>query len=192
MFCSAGHFFNLLFVVFVNPGMKLIAKYWIPIVIVFGICMFIKPPLCALILGTVAILTAIEMIRTLKRFSEFGLGAIGKITSFEIDDEGYKTPVIEFIPPGGELMKNTPMIWGSSDVGKLRSFKSMLDTEVAIKYDPDEPSRFIVMEEKSFTYFMIVMLFIIGSVFLTLSIATLTGYADMFNTQPVYRVPHKS
>jgi hypothetical protein len=171
--------------------MKLMVKYWIPIVIVFGICMLIKPVLCALILGSLFIVIAIEMIRTLKRLSDFGVAAIGKISSYEIDDEGYKTPVIEFIPFGGELIKNTPVIWGSSDLGKLRSYKSMLGTEVAIKYDPDEPSKFIVSEVSLFSYFMIVLMIAGGLLMLVLSIVTLTGYADMFNTQPIYRLTTK-
>jgi hypothetical protein len=50
--------------------MKKIEKYWIAIVIIFGISMFIKPIVCFLILGLLATFFGVSSIYTLKNIQK--------------------------------------------------------------------------------------------------------------------------
>jgi hypothetical protein len=156
--------------------MKYIEKYWIAIVIVFLLFMFIKPVVCFLMLGSLIFYIGIKSILFLKRIQEKGITCTGKILSFQADRKGYKTPVVEFTPVEGGSIAEKPFIYASTDLNKIRSYKKMIDKEVLILYDPGDPKKFILADEKHFNYFVFVLLILAGLAFITLSICSLSGY----------------
>lgn len=58
--------------------------------------MFIEQTGCILILGSMFIFVSISGILFFNKIHKTGIKGEGEITGFEIDDEGYKTPIIKF------------------------------------------------------------------------------------------------
>lgn len=159
--------------------MKYIEKYWIIIIIAFGFCMFIKPALCMLIIGFVAFYIGVETVIFYRKIQKKGVECIGKIIEYQSDDEGYKTPLVEFTPISGEYVKEKPTFYASSDLSKIRSYKNMIDQTVSVLYDPDDPKRFILTNEKEFNYFFLTFLFLVSLGFLIVGISSLLGYIKL-------------
>lgn len=76
--------------------MNFIKRYSIIIIILFVFCMFFKPMVCFFIVGSLVFSYGIESLLFLNYITKSGIESIGKIKSYESDDEGYKTPIIEF------------------------------------------------------------------------------------------------
>jgi len=159
--------------------MNFIKKSWIVIIIVFALSIFIEPALCMLILGSLAFYIGIETVLFLRKIQKKGIECTGKIIEYQPDDEGYKTPVVEFSPLSGGHIKEKPSFYASSDLSKIRSYKNMIDQTVSVLYDPDDPKKFILTAEKEFNYFSLVLLFIVSSVFIIVSISSLLGYIKL-------------
>ena len=76
--------------------MNLNRKYEWLFVIAFVFFMFYKPIFCFLLLGTLIILYVIQYSLFLNNVNKNGKEGNGKILSYEIEDEGYKSPLVEF------------------------------------------------------------------------------------------------
>src|ERR1700722_11675215 len=107
--------------------MTFIKKYWIAIVIVFALSMLIKPALCFLIIGLLAIYVGIEAIIFQNSIREKGIMCTGNILEYQRDNYGYKTPLIEFTTLAGERIKEQPFVYSSTDLSKIRSYKNMIN-----------------------------------------------------------------
>ena len=153
--------------------------YWIPFFIAFGISMFVKPAFCFLLIGSAAFCIGIYAVIFLKRIQEKGIACTGKILSYETGSEGYKTPVVEFTPLGGAPITGTPFVYASTDLSKIRSYKKQIDQEVLISYDPDDPKKFILSQEKGFNYFFLVIVILFGSIFIVVGLCSLLGYIKL-------------
>jgi hypothetical protein len=52
----------------------------------------------------------------------------------------------------------------------------MIDTEVVVRYDPDDPKKFVIASEKSFNYVIFTVFILVGLFFIALSICNFLGY----------------
>lgn len=159
--------------------MELIKKYWIAIVVTFGVCMFIKPALCPLILGTIISYAGFAAVIFLKKINRSGIDWTGNIVEFQSDGDGYKTPLIEFTTMTGDIIREKPFVYVSIDLSKIRSYSKLIDTSVPILYDPDDPKRFVLKNEEGFNYVVFIILILCGLFFIGLSISWLFGYIKM-------------
>ncbi len=132
-----------------------------------------------LILGAIFFCMGTQSIFFLKKIKKKGVSCTGKIISYESDSEGYKTPIVEFTPFEGTLIAEKPIIYGSTDLSKIRSYKKMIETEVSILYDPDDPKKFILTNENGFNYFMVILFGLLGLGFIVLSLFVFSGYIKL-------------
>ncbi|RYZ62856.1 MAG: DUF3592 domain-containing protein [Chitinophagaceae bacterium] len=156
--------------------MKYIQKYWILIVIVFFFSMFINPAIGILIVGSLVFYIGIMAVGLLKKLQEKGIESVGRILSYQVGNRGYKTPVIEFTPLAGEPVTAKPFLYASTDLSKIRSYSNLIDTEVRVRYDPDDPKKFVLAGEKSFNYVVFTVFMLAGLFFIVLSICSFLGY----------------
>ena len=159
--------------------MNFIKKYSIIIVIIFGLSMFIKPALCFLILGSLVSYVGFEAIGFLRKIAKKGIDWTGNIIEYQSDSDGYKTPLIEFTTMAGDLVREKPFVYGSTDLSKLKTYKNSINQSVPILYDPDNPKRFVLTKDREFNY-VIFFIFILGGLFFVgLSISSFLGYIKM-------------
>ena len=156
--------------------MELIKKYWIVIVIAFGLAMFIKPAACFLILGLLVFYVGISAVKFLRNIKKVGIECTGSILEYQADSDGYKTPVVEFTTLAGEYVKEKPFVYASTDLSKIRNYRSMRDENIAVLYDPADPKKFVLVQEQGFNYLTFIVFVIIGTAFVGLSICGLLGY----------------
>jgi hypothetical protein len=156
--------------------MENIKNYWIYIMIAFGICMFVKPVLCFLIGGALVFYFGISALLFLEKLRKHGIECTGRISSIQHNRSGSKEPVVEFTATGGELVAKTPYLSASTDLAQFRTYKSLIGTEVPILYDPGKPERFVVKEDRPFTYFALLFAALIGLAFIAFATASLLGY----------------
>lgn len=159
--------------------MELIKKYWIVIVVTFGICMFLKPALCLLILGILISYIGFAAITFLKKISRIGIDWTGIIVQYQSDSDGHKTPLIEFTTMTGDIIREKPFVYASTDLSKIRTYRNSIDQPVPILYDPDDPKKFVLKNEKGFNYFIFILFIVAGLFFVGLSISWLLGYIKM-------------
>jgi hypothetical protein len=156
--------------------MELIKKYWIIIFGTFVICMFIKPDLCFLILGTIFSYWGFASVIFLNKISKFGIEWTGNIIEFQSDSDGHKTPLIEYKTIEGEIIREKPFIYASTDLSKIRTYNNEINQSVPILYDQNEPKKFVLKEEESFNYMVFIIFILIGLIFVGISISSLFGY----------------
>jgi len=156
--------------------MERLKKYWILFVIGFFLLAIIKPALCFLIFGLFILYLSIASIRLQKRLSVLGVECVGRILSFETDSDGDKTPVVEFTPTGGTVITEKPFIYSSTDLSKLRSYDNLIGKEVLVTYDPEDPKRFVLTQEKGLNIFVFAVFLLGGGVFVGVGIAGLAGF----------------
>lgn len=159
--------------------MELIKKYWIAIAVTFSICMFIKPALCFLILGTIISYAGFAAFTFLKKIKRSGIDWTGNIIEYQSDSDGHKTPLIEFTTMTGDIIREKPIVYASTDLSKIRTYSKSIDTAVPILYDPDDPKKFVLKNEEGFNYFVFIIFILGGLFFIGLSISWLLGYIKM-------------
>lgn len=158
--------------------MVLDKKYSIIFFILFVFFMFYKPAICCLMLGVVALFYAISSILSLNKMNKYGIENSGKIISYESDDEGYKTPIIEYQIDEGINFTGKPFLHTSSDLDKFQSYHRNINKSIKIIYDPDSPEKFILKD--NYNFFGLILTIVVGSVFSGLSIGSLLGYINVF------------
>ena len=159
--------------------MELIKKYWIVIVLTFGLCMFIKPALCPLILGTIISYAGFSTIIFLRKISKTGIDWTGNIIEYQSESDGHKTPLIEFTTMTGNIIREKPFVYASTDLSKIRTYSNFINQTVPILYDPDDPKKFVLKNEKGFNYIVFIIFISTGLFFVGLSIIWLLGYIEM-------------
>jgi hypothetical protein len=141
--------------------------------------MFIKPAFCFLILGTLISYLGFSAILFLKKVAKKGIGWTGNIIEYQSDSDGHKTPLIEFTTLSGDIIREKPFIYASTDLSKIRTYKNLIDESVPILYDPDEPKKFVLKNEEGFNYVVFIIFILAGLFFIGLSISWLLGYIKM-------------
>lgn len=159
--------------------MNFIKKYPILFVITYLILAFINPAFCFLILGSIFFYLGSRSIFFLNKIKRTGLSCTGRIISYASGSEGHKTPIVEFTPMGGNLITEKPIIYASTDLSKLRSYKKKIDTEVSVLYDPEDPKKFILVNENEFNYFIVILFSLVGLGGIVLSICVFAGYIHL-------------
>lgn len=159
--------------------MNFIKRYWIGIVVTFALCMFIKPALCSLILGTLLSYIGFEALKFLSSIKKRGIEWTGNIIEYQSDSDGHKTPLIEFTTMTGDIIKEKPYVYASTDLSKIRTYNNLINQSVSILYDPKDPKKFVLKHEEGFNYIVFVFLILAGLFFVGLSISLLSGYIKM-------------
>ena len=126
--------------------MVLDKKYSIFFFVLFVFFMFFKPAICSLMLGTVTLFYAISSILSLNKMNKYGIENSEKIISYESDNEGYKTPIIEYQVDEVRSFKGKPFLHTSSDLDKFQSYHRNINKTIKIIYDPDYPEKFILKD----------------------------------------------
>jgi hypothetical protein len=145
--------------------MKFLEKYWNYIVGIFAICMFVKPTLCFVILGSVIFYAGIDYYRVFKILKNYGTQTTGKILKYTRGQKGYQTPTIKFSTKSGKIIETEPYFYVSSDINKFRTFKNFIEKPVEINYNPENPEEFMIVSQKNINIFGILLLIIIGAFF---------------------------
>ncbi len=156
-----------------------INKYWIIFVLLFIILAFIKPSICFLILGLVFLIFSIESYKFNKYIYLKGIKCSAKILTYESDYEGYKTPIVEFKIPSGEIISEKPYFYASTDLSKIRTYKNMINQPVSILYDPKNPKRFVIQSEEDFSYITLMFCFLVSIASIIIAFCDLFGVINM-------------
>jgi hypothetical protein len=158
--------------------MDVYKKYGIIFVVPFVFFMFYKPVICFLMLGTLIVFYGIYSISFLIQINKNGIENLGRIVSYQSDDEGYKTPIIEFQISEGKNFIGKPFLHTSSDLDKFQSYQKNINKTIKIIYNPTDPEKFVLKGNSN--YFVSVILIIIGCIFSGIAIGNLLGYNDIF------------
>lgn len=159
--------------------MKFIERYWIVLVIAFLFLFFVNKALGILILGSVASYFSIVTIKKQRELSRTGLTVVGKIKSYTVDSDGYSTPIIQFTTLDGSVISKEPYAYVSTDVDRFQSYKSSIDTNVVVLYDPANPEDFVIANEKPWNDFVFFLLGVVGVVLVVVSMAAFSGYIKL-------------
>lgn len=158
--------------------MDLNKRLGIIVVIPFVFFLFYKPVICFLILGTLSLFYGIYSLSSLIWITKNGIESHGKIVSYESDEKGYKTPVIEFQISEGRNFKGKPFLHTSSDLDKFQTYQKNINKTIKIIYNPKDPEKFILKDNSN--YFGLIILIIVGLAFGFLSVGNLLGYNNAF------------
>ena len=148
-------------------------EYSIPIFILFVFFMFYKPVVCFLILGSLTTLIGIKSWILIVNIQKNGIKSIGKILSYESDEDGHKTPTIEFKTKKGNQIKKKPYYYASTDLSKIKTYKNKINESVSVLYDKKNPEKFVIETERDFNYFSLILIILVGVVFLTVGTLSL-------------------
>lgn len=159
--------------------MKIIEKYGLIIVVLFVFFMFYKPIFCFLIIGTLVFYYGINSLTFLNYIKKNGIESLGEILSYEPDEDGYKTPIIEFKTLKGERIKQKPYYYASTDLSIFRTYKNNINKKITVIYTEKNPEKFVIKTEKDFNIGSIIFMLIVGLIFLGLSIGNLLGFLNM-------------
>jgi Protein of unknown function (DUF3592) len=163
----------------VQISKQTIIKYRIVIAIAFFLALVIKPALCFLFFGSMGLYLGFKSVRFLTKLRRKGIECTGTILAYNSDEEGFKTPLVEFFPADGSKIASEPYIYASSDLSKFRSFKDKINQPVTIVYDPDDPKKFILEEDDEMNYFFLIILFLVSIVFSSVGISSLLGFIHL-------------
>jgi hypothetical protein len=141
--------------------------------------MFIKPPLCFLIGGMLSCYIGFAAIIFLRRMSRTGVDWTGNIVEYQSDSDGHRTPLIEFTTISGDIIKEQPVVYASTDLSKIRTYSKFIGQPIPILYDPEDPKKFVLKSEEGFNYFVSMVFILVGLFFVGLSIGSLLGYIKM-------------
>lgn len=152
-------------------------RFGIAIFVVFAICMFFKPVLCPFILGLLFSWLGLTGIWVMNTIQKKGVESTGRIFSFETDSDGDKTPLVEFTArETGQVIREKPFVYTTSD---LSSYARMAGTDVPIRYNPDDPTQFMLGTDPTWKYVLFGIFTIIGFAAMIVSLGSLLGYIDI-------------
>lgn len=154
-------------------------KYWVTFSVIFGLCIFIKPALCFLLIGFLVSFFGILAIAFLIKIKKKGIDCIGNIIGYETDSDGDKTPMIEFITFSGEIINERPFIFATTNLNIILPHKNSINQAIPILYDPDDPKKFVLKNDEGLNYFVFILFTLSGIFFVGLSIRWLLGYIDI-------------
>jgi hypothetical protein len=159
--------------------MDWVKKYSILFIILFAASAFIEPALCFLLLGAFIAYWGFSTISYQKRLSNTGIDVEGKIVGYKSDRDGDKTPVIEFLSLQGDIIKGTPFVYLSTYLNKTEARNNPIDLPVPVLYDPADPEKFILRNEKGFNTVIFVMFIVVGLAFIGVGLGSLLGYIKL-------------
>ena len=155
--------------------MEQIKKYWYFIVALFTFFMFYEPIYCFLILGLIVMFLAVDSLFFFDYINKNGIKTNGKILSYEKDDDGHKTPIIEFKTLEGKFVSKKPHYYASTDLSIIKTYQNNINKNVEIIYSPKKPEMFIIEAEKNFNYGSVILMIIVSLIFLGFAIGKILG-----------------
>jgi len=135
--------------------------------------MYYKPVVCLLILGSLVTFIGIQSWIFMANIQKNGIESIGKILFYESDEDGYKTPIIEFKTKNGNQIKKKPYYYASTNLSKFKSYKNRINESVSVLYDKKNPEKFIVEKDRDFNYFSLIFITSIGVFFTVMGVLSL-------------------
>ena len=159
-------------------GIDFLKKYGLLFFIIFVFFAFYKPIICLLMFGVFALFYVISSILFLNKLNKNGIEIFGEIVSYESDDEGYKTPIIEFQTLEGKNFTGKPILFTSSNLDNFQPYKKDSNKTTKIIYNPEEPEEFIVKNNSK--TFGLILFTILGFVSTAISVTCLLGFNDIF------------
>lgn len=148
-------------------------EYVILLFILFVFFMFYKPVICFLILGSLVTIIGIQSWFFMVDIQKNGIESVGEILFYESDSDGFKTPTIEFKTKNGNQIKKKPYYYSSTDLSKIRTYKNEINTSVPVLYDKNNPEKFVLGNERSFNYFSLILITLVGIILLIVGILSL-------------------
>jgi hypothetical protein len=155
--------------------MEQIKKYWYIIVAFFIFFIFYKPIYCFLILGIIILFSALTSLSFFDYMNKNGIKTNGKILSYEKDEDGHKTPIIEFKTLNGKFITKKPHYYTSTDLSIFKTYPNNINKNIEIIYSPKKPDMFVIKTEKTFNYGSIIFMIIISLIFLGIAIGKILG-----------------
>jgi len=159
--------------------MEQIKKYWYFIVALFIFCMFYEPIFCFLLLGIILMFFAVNSLTFFEYINKKGIKTTGKILSYEKDEDGHKTPIIEFKTLEGKLITKKPHYYASTDLSIVKNYQNKITKNVEILYSPKKPEMFIIETEKNFNYGSVIFIIIISLIFSGIAIGKILGIINI-------------
>jgi Protein of unknown function (DUF3592) len=159
--------------------MEQIKKYWYFIVALFIFFMFYKPVFCFLLLGILLMFFAINSLTFFDYINKNGIKTNGKILSYEKDEDGHKTPIIEFKTLDGNIIIKKPHYYASTDLSIVITYQHNINKNVEIVYSPKKPEMFILETEKKFNYGSVILIMIISLIFSGIAIGKILGVLNI-------------
>ncbi|MCK8143334.1 DUF3592 domain-containing protein [Flavobacterium sp. I-SCBP12n] len=141
--------------------------------------MFYKPIFCFLLLGIIALFLAISSLSFFDYINKNGIKTKGKIISYEKDEDGHKTPIIEFKTLEGKLLTKKPYYYSSTDLSIIKTYQNNINKNVEIIYSPKKPEMFIIEKEKKFNYGSVILMIIVSLIFLGIAIGKILGIINI-------------
>lgn len=116
----------------------------------------------------------------LKKVNKEGVSKIGKVVAFNVDGEGYKSPVIEYTNNEGILKSGEPELNVSSqlEVAGMNLVNTNWNKEVEISYEPENPDKYVIIEEIYENYWALGFVSVLGLVSLLIGISEVFGFTN--------------
>ena len=163
--------------------MKFIKKHWILIstLLLFIVCGVLrKPEYWFLFIGILVLHKTFQTIYLLRKIGRNRIRCLGKITSYEIDNEGLKRPVVEYAPNNSQIIRVKPFYYSATDLTLFRSYSKNMQTEVSILYDPKDFNKIIIEKEKTFNVLTLSLFIIVSTLFIILGMCGLFGIIEFW------------
>ncbi|MBB4803061.1 hypothetical protein HNP37_003136 [Flavobacterium nitrogenifigens] len=147
--------------------------------IVFVAFSFYNILISLLLVGLLFVILSIAAHNFLDDISKNGIESTGKIVSYTSDDEGHKTPNIEYQTADGRNFVGQPFVHGTFHLSKFNSYQKNINTKIAILYSAKSPEKFIVKEVKTSSLALSILI-IIGLALIVYAVVGLLGCDDVF------------
>jgi len=150
-------------------------RYAISIVILFVFFMFYKPVFCFIMIGLIIVIAVIDSWFLIVTLQKIGIESTAQILHYVSDDDGHKTPIIEFTTSNGNQIKSKPYYYASTDLSIIRTYKNKINTSIDIIYHPKNPEKFVIKKERFFNYFILIFMLLGAITFLIVGTLSLLG-----------------
>lgn len=131
-------------------------------VAVFFLVALINPSLIMLLVGIVIAFIGFKTLLFQASLLKRGIRWEGRIIKFVSGRTGHKTPIIQFTTMTGEQIQEEPSVYSSTDLSIIKKYEKLINKDVQIVYDPQNPKTFILVKEKRFIYSFSIILILAG------------------------------
>ena len=159
--------------------MENIKKYWILIAIIFVFFMYYEPVVCLIILGSFFLILGISSWTFLYEIKKRGIKSVGKILNYESDNDGHITPIVNYKTVNGKVINKKPYFYVTANIGSITTYKSKINEEVPIIYNPNNPEKFILQEEMTLNKFGLIFFIIVGLTLFVVGLLDLIGIINI-------------
>uniref|UniRef100_UPI00404932AD DUF3592 domain-containing protein n=1 Tax=Flavobacterium sp. TaxID=239 RepID=UPI00404932AD len=154
-------------------------KKYIPFIIIFVLVLTSGyHEVSFFIIGLVVISVGVYGMIFIDLIKKRGKVTNGKIVSYQKDDEGFKTPIIEFTTRNGKLVRKVPTTFFSFKSSFSKHSNSALNENMQVLYDPNNPEKFLIKQNIETDYNAYIFIVIIG---LAMAALAALSYLQMIN-----------